>query len=111
MIGRASDRSNTPFFYQQEFWRRQIMRAELLAPAGSYEGLRAAVQAGADAVYIGGQMFGARAYANNPDTDELLEAIDFTHLHGKKIYITVNTLLKNRELEEQLYTYLAPYYE
>ena len=53
------------------------MRAELLAPAGSYEGLRAAVQAGADAVYIGGQMFGARAYANNPDTDELLEAIDF----------------------------------
>lgn len=87
------------------------MRAELLAPAGSYEGLRAAVQAGADAVYIGGQMFGARAYANNPDTDELLEAIDFTHLHGKKIYMTVNTLLKNRELEEQLYTYLAPYYE
>lgn len=87
------------------------MRAELLAPAGSYEGLRAAVAAGADAVYIGGQMFGARAYANNPDTDELLEAIDFTHLHGKKIYMTVNTLLKNRELEEQLYTYLAPYYE
>lgn len=87
------------------------MRAELLAPAGSYEGLRAAVTAGADAVYIGGKMFGARAYAKNPDADELLEAIDFTHLHGKKIYLTVNTLLKNRELEEQLYTYLAPYYE
>lgn len=87
------------------------MRAELLAPAGSYEGLRAAVTAGADAVYIGGKMFGARAYAKNPDADELLEAIDFTHLHGKKIYMTVNTLLKNRELEEQLYTYLAPYYE
>ena len=87
------------------------MRAELLAPAGSYEGLRAAVQAGADAVYIGGKMFGARAYAKNPDADELLEAIDFTHLHGKKIYMTVNTLLKNRELEVQLYTYLAPYYE
>lgn len=87
------------------------MRAELLAPAGSYEGLRAAVTAGADAVYIGGKMFGARAYAKNPDADELLEAIDFTHLHRKKIYMTVNTLLKNRELEEQLYTYLAPYYE
>ncbi len=87
------------------------MRAELLAPAGSYEGLRAAVTAGADAVYIGGKMFGARAYAKNPDADELLEAIDFTHLRGKKIYMTVNTLLKNRELEEQLYTYLAPYYE
>ena len=50
------------------------MRAELLAPAGSYEGLRAAVTAGADAVYIGGKMFGARAYAKNPDADELLEA-------------------------------------
>ena len=87
------------------------MRAELLAPAGSYEGLRAAVTAGADAVYIGGQMFGARAYAKNPDTDQLLEAIDYTHLHGRKIYMTVNTLLKNRELREQLYTYLAPYYQ
>lgn len=87
------------------------MRAELLSPAGSYEGLRAALAAGADAVYIGGEMFGARAYADNPVRDELLEAIDYTHLHGKKIYLTVNTLLKNRELEGQLYDYLAPYYE
>lgn len=86
------------------------MRAELLAPAYHMRGC-GRCDSGADAVYIGGKMFGARAYAKNPDADELLEAIDFTHLHGKKIYLTVNTLLKNRELEEQLYTYLAPYYE
>lgn len=87
------------------------MRAELLSPAGSYEGLRAAVAAGADAVYMGGDLFGARAYADNPAGEELLEAIDYTHLHGKKIYLTVNTLLKNRELEGMLYDYLVPCYE
>ena len=59
------------------------MKAELLAPAGSYEGLQAVVKAGADAVYIGGSMFGARAYANNPQQDEMLEAIDYAHIHGK----------------------------
>lgn len=59
------------------------MKAELLAPAGSMEGLKAVINAGADAVYIGGTMFGARAYADNPDTGEMLEAIDYTHIHGK----------------------------
>ena len=83
----------------------------LLAPAGSYEGLQAVVKAGADAVYIGGSMFGARAYANNPQQDEMLEAIDYAHIHGKQIYLTVNTLLKNKELYGQLYDYLAPYYQ
>ena len=83
---------------------------ELLAPAGSYESLCAAVNAGADAVYIGGSRFGARAYADNPGEEMLLRGIDYCHLHGRKLYLTVNTLLKERELEEQLYDYIRPYY-
>ena len=83
---------------------------EILAPAGSYESLKAAVSAGADAVYIGGSRFGARAYADNLDKDCLLEAIDYVHLHGRKIYLTVNTLLKEKEVSEELYDYLLPYY-
>lgn len=71
---------------------------ELLAPAGSYEAFEAALGAGADAVYVGGPEFGARAYAHNFTQDELLQAIDTVHIHGKKLYLTVNTLLKNREL-------------
>lgn len=67
---------------------------ELLAPAGSYEAFEAALGAGADAVYVGGPEFGARAYAHNFTQDELLQAIDTVHIHGKKLYLTVNTLLK-----------------
>lgn len=85
--------------------------AELLAPAGSPESLRAAVNAGADAVYIGGRSFGARAYADNPDEKELIAGIEFCHLRGRKLYLTVNTLLKERELTQQLYDYLLPYYQ
>lgn len=70
---------------------------ELLAPAGSYEGLVAAVNAGADAVYIGGMKFGARAYADNPEADMLLAGIRYAHLHGSKVYMTINTLLKEKE--------------
>ena len=84
-------------------------RIEILAPAGSIESLRAAVCAGADAVYIGGTRFGARAFAKNPAEDELLEAIDYVHIHGRRIYLTVNTLLKDHEIEG-LYEYLLPYY-
>lgn len=84
---------------------------ELLAPAGSYEGFEAAIGAGADAVYVGGAAFGARAYAKNFGEEELIRAIDTAHIHGKKLYLTVNTLLKNRELTEQLYDYLLPYYK
>ena len=84
---------------------------EVLAPAGSYECMLAAFNAGADAVYVGGQMFGARAFANNFSTEELIQAIDFAHLHGKKIFLTVNTLLKNQEIEQQLVKYLIPLYE
>lgn len=86
-------------------------RLELLAPAGSYEGMQAAFSAGADAVYVGGRRFGARAYAQNFEEDELLRAIDEAHLHGKSLYLTVNTLMKERELTEELYGYLRPLYE
>lgn len=85
-------------------------RAELLAPAGSFESMVAAVNAGADAVYMGGSRFGARAYAENPDTGKMIEALDFCHLHGVKLYMTVNTLLKEQEMGD-LYDFLAPFYE
>lgn len=86
-------------------------KPEILAPAGSMEGLKAAIAAKCDAIYIGGSRFGARAFADNPKEDEMLEAIDYCHLHGVKIYMTVNTILKNREMEESLFAYLRPYYE
>ena len=95
----------------QLFHYQEDRMVELLAPAGSYESLRAAVNAGADAVYIGGSRFGARAYADNPDEDALLDGIGYCHLHGKKLYMTVNTLLKEEELEQELYSYLLPYYQ
>lgn len=71
---------------------------EVLAPAGSMECLKAAILNGADAVYLGGEMFGARAYAGNFNKEELLEAIDYVHLYGKKLFLTVNTLMKEEEL-------------
>jgi collagenase and related proteases len=83
---------------------------ELLAPAGSLEILKGVIESGADAVYVGGSMFGARAYANNFTEEELLEAIDFAHLRGVKVYLTVNTLIKNSEFSK-LYDYLLPYYK
>ena len=85
-------------------------RVEILAPAGSMECLKAAITAGADAVYTGGALFGARAYAHNLTEEELLEAIDYVHLHGRRLYLTVNTLIKDREMEKQMYDYLLPYY-
>ena len=83
---------------------------EILAPAGSIESLKAAILAGADAVYIGGIQFGARAYAKNLSEEELLDAIDYVHIHGRRIYLTVNTLLKDSEMDG-LYSYLLPYYK
>ena len=85
-------------------------KTELLAPAGSYEAFEAALGAGADAVYVGGPDFGARAYAKNFTQEELIRAVRTAHLHGKKLYLTVNTLLKNRELKERLYDSLLPSY-
>lgn len=84
-------------------------KIEILAPAGSYESFKAAVAAGADAVYAGGPRFGARAFADNFTDEQLLEAIDYAHLHGRKFYLTVNTLLKDEEME-MLHGYLEPLY-
>ena len=83
---------------------------ELLAPAGNLEIFKGVIESGADAVYVGGSMFGARAYANNFTEEELLKAIDFAHLRGVKVYLTVNTLIKNSEFSK-LYDYLLPYYK
>lgn len=86
-------------------------KPELLAPAGSFDNMKAVISAGADAVYMGGKSFGARAYADNPDTDGVIEAIRFCHIRNKKLYLTVNTLLKEDELNTQLYDYIKPFYE
>ena len=73
---------------------------ELLAPAGTWEALEAAVNAGADAVYLGGKAFGARAYASNFDREEMSKAVYFCHMHRVRLYVTVNTLVDDRELPE-----------
>lgn len=88
-----------------------IQELELLAPAGTLHTLKAVISAGADAVYFGGSQFGARAYAGNFNKEEVLEAIDYGHLHASKVIMAINTLFKEREIEEQLYEYLLPYYE
>ena len=83
---------------------------ELLAPAGNYECFLGAIQAGADAVYLGGSKFSARAYADNFTDEEICKAILYAHVCGKKVYMTVNTLLKDGELSE-LVPYMKPFYE
>lgn len=85
-------------------------RVELLAPAGNPEGFYGAIHAGADAVYLGGSKFGARAYADNFTTEELVQCIRYAHLWGRKVYLTVNTLVKESEFLE-LYDYILPFYE
>lgn len=79
-----------------------MKKVELLAPAGSIESLYAAVQAGADAVYLGGSKFSARAYASNFDDENMKKAVEYCHIYGVKVYITLNTLLKENEIEEAL---------
>ena len=73
---------------------------ELLAPAGSFEALKAAVEAGADAVYLAGEKFGARAYAENFAGENLIQAVKFAHLRGVAVHVTVNTLIADEELDE-----------
>lgn len=90
-------------------FNKRSQKVEILAPAGSYASFRAAIAAGADAVYAGGSRFGARAFAKNFTVEEMLEAIDYAHLHGRKFYLTVNTLLKDKEITE-LTDYLLPFY-
>ena len=78
-----------------------MKKVELLSPAGDYNCFIAAMNAGADAVYLSGEKFGARAYAKNFSKDELIKAIDYAHLFDRKVFLTVNTLLKNDELNEK----------
>ena len=77
-------------------------KPELLAPAGNMETLILAINSGADAVYVGGELFSARAFAKNFDKKELLEAVKFCHLYGKKIYVAVNTVIFENEIEKCL---------
>ena len=79
-----------------------MKKIELLAPAGNMEALKAAVQAGCDAVYIGGQHFGARAFSKNFSNEEIVEAIKYAHLYGVKVYITINTLVYDDEVSDFL---------
>ena len=79
-----------------------MKKIELLAPAGSMESLIAAVNNGADAVYMGGIAFGARAYANNFDRNNIIEAINFCHVRGVNVYITMNTLIYENEIEKAI---------
>lgn len=106
---RNSDEFGTEMLCPFLFEENAMNDFELLAPAGSLEILKAVIDAGADAVYLAGNKFGARAYANNFTEEELLEALDYAHLRKKKIYLTVNTLLKNDELA-CLEEYLGPLY-
>ena len=100
-----------PGFFRIQFGAVTMSEfVELLAPAGGYEAFLGALNAGADAVYLGGDRFGARAYAENLDTEQICRALHIAHFYGRKIYLTVNTLLKERELSG-LYEYLAPFYE
>ena len=87
-----------------------MKKPEILAPAGNYEALSAAVKAGADAVYLGGNMFSARAFAGNFDTENLLRAIDLCHIFDVKIYLAVNTLFKEEETG-LLADYIRPFYK
>ncbi|MBE5847146.1 MAG: U32 family peptidase [Lachnospiraceae bacterium] len=85
-------------------------KVELLAPAGNYQSFVGAIAAGADAVYIGGRMYGARAYADNFSDEEVCRAIRYAHLFDKKIYMTINTLMKQGEIDA-LADYMRPFYE
>lgn len=86
-------------------------KVEILAPGGSKEAIYAGLSSGADAVYTGTSRFSARAYADNPSVEELCQILDFAHLHGKKIYLTVNTLLSEEELEHFLFDMIHPLYQ
>ena len=90
--------------------KNDVKKVELLAPAGNMEGFLGAICAGADAVYLSGKQFGARAYADNFSEEELLYCLKYAHLRSRKVYLTVNTLTRNQELTE-LYDYLLPLYE
>ena len=77
-------------------------KPELLSPAGNMEALKAAIHNGADAVYISGKNFGARKFAPNFTQDELIEAINYAHIYDVKIYVTVNTIIYESEINDCL---------
>lgn len=79
-----------------------IKKVELLAPVGSMESLFAAVQNGADAVYLGGKLFNARQYAANFDDEDLKRAVEYAHLRDVKVYVTVNILIDDSEMKDTL---------
>ena len=87
-----------------------MKKVELLSPAGNFKALKGAIHAGADAVYLGGERYGARAYADNFTEEEIIRGIHLAHVFGRKIYLTVNTLVKEKELDF-LYDFLLPFYE
>ncbi len=84
-------------------------KVELLAPAGNYQSFLGAVKAGADAVYLGGEKFSARAFADNFSKEEIIRAISYAHMFQRKVYMAVNTLCKEQEMDELL-DYLEPFY-
>ncbi len=86
-----------------------MKKVELLSPAGDYNCFVAAINAGADAVYLGGKSFGARSFAGNFEEEEIIRALKYAHLHNVKIYLTFNTLIKEREWN-QIYPFLEPLY-
>ncbi|MBQ9991682.1 MAG: U32 family peptidase [Lachnospiraceae bacterium] len=86
-----------------------MKKVELLAPAGNYEAFLGAIHAGADAVYLGGMKYSARAFADNFDEETLCKAISYAHLFGRKVYLTMNTLVKQSEFRE-VYSFLLPFY-
>lgn len=98
-----------PLFFAKDRMMNK-KKYELLAPAGNKEAFLGAIHAGADAVYLAGNKYGARAYADNFTTEELLYCIRYAHLFGRKVYLTVNTLFKEEELAD-LYEYILPFYE
>ena len=79
-----------------------MKKVELLAPAGNMDSLKAAVMAGCDAVYLGGVLFGARAFAGNFTNEEIVYAINYAHLYGVKVYVTINTIIYDSEVERFL---------
>jgi len=89
---------------------KTLRTPEILAPAGTEEAMKAAVNAGCDAVYLGGNLFSARAFAGNFDEEAVLRTLDHCHLFGVKVYMTVNTLLKDEETQV-LAEYMRPFYQ
>ena len=79
-----------------------MKKIELLAPVGNMDSLKASVMAGCDAVYLGGKSFGARAFSKNFTNDEIVDAINYCHLYGVKVYVTVNTLIYENEVNSFL---------